>query len=541
MELTALEAARRAQPVPADTLTPADRYQELFVDVQTHKVFDDSKTFVDCAPLKSPEAILAAYREQRGLADFRLVDFVLQHFELPEVPHSDYVADPSRSLAEHIATLWPVLTRQPHQHPRLSSLLPLPYDYVVPGGRFGEIYYWDSYFTLLGLVGHGREDLATCMINNFSELIDTYGHVPNGNRSYYLSRSQPPFYALMVELLDTRNPHIARLYLPRLRREHAYWMDGADWLRPGEQHRRVVRMDDGAVLNRYWDDRDTPREESWLEDMHTAALAPTRCAHQTYRDLRAGAESGWDYSSRWLADPLDLASIRTTAILPVDLNALLYRMERLISALAARIGETGTAIEFRNRAANRLDAINRYFWDAGQGEFRDFDWQLDQIRPDLTAAAVVPLFVGAASAEQARHVAAAMAGKLLDAGGLATTCATSGQQWDRPNGWAPVQWMAVRGLVRYGHGALADRIAHRWVETVRNVYREQHKLVEKYDLREGSGGAGGEYPLQDGFGWTAGVTRRLLDFLPDLEHQVCRPEPAGTPHPMMETSVGHAG
>ena len=151
--------------------------------------------------------------------------------------------------------------------PRYSSLLPLPQPYVVPGGRFREIYYWDSYFTMLGLEESGRRDLVVDMVHDFAYLIDTYGHVPNGTRTYYLSRSQPPFFFEMVGLLSSDDPARAFVrYLPELKREYAFWMEGAQSLRRGRAHRRVVALPDGSILNRYWDDRDTPRDESYRED-----------------------------------------------------------------------------------------------------------------------------------------------------------------------------------------------------------------------------------------------------------------------------------
>jgi len=340
----------------ADTLTPADRYQELFVAVQTQRVFPDSKTFVDCAPRQHPERILEAYRAQCGEPDFNLKAFVMEHFELYRMEPTEFVANPDDSLAEHIDRLWPVLTRHPRQHPEFSSLLPLPHDYVVPGGRFTELYYWDSYFTMLGLDESGHCELLRSMADNFAYLIDTYGHVPNGNRSYYLSRSQPPVFALMTDLFEETGVHRASDYLPQLRKEHAFWTAGGELLRPGEAHRRCVCLADGSVLNRYWDERDTPREESYLEDVETAR-ASGRPAHEVYRDLRAGAESGWDFSSRWLGEPERLSSIRTTHIVPVDLNSFLYKLERQIARLSDVKGWKACAEEFRQRADARLAAI----------------------------------------------------------------------------------------------------------------------------------------------------------------------------------------
>jgi neutral trehalase len=361
-----LNEAKAADVAKADTLTPADRYQELFIAVQMGCVFTDSKTFVDCAPRGDPEQILEDYRGQCDDDGFDLSGFVHRHFAPPEVHASHYVSPPGQPLKDHIDSLWGVLTRHPREHPSNSSILPLPNAYVVPGGRFGELYYWDSYFTMLGLAESGRHDLLASMANNFAYLIDTYGHVPNGNRTYYLSRSQPPMFALMIELF--------------------------------EQH-------------------------------------------------------------------------------------------------------------------GVCKAIERLLWNEKAGAFLDYDWQRDGPRESLNGTAAVPLFVGLASREQAERTTQALRDRLLREGGLGTSEHDTGQQWDQPNGWAPLQWMAICGMRNYGI-TLADDIACRWLKTVGSLYKQESKLVEKYvithDGESAEGGGGGEYPLQDGFGWTNGVTRRLL-------------------------------
>jgi len=515
-------AAAAAQAPAHDTLTPADRYEELFTAVQSQRVFHDSKTFVDCAPSHDPHAILAAYRAQKDAPGFDLARFVHDNFRSEQPKPSDYVSPPGQPLVAHIDSLWPVLTRHPHRHPLRSSLLRLPHDYVVPGGRFGELYYWDSYFTMIGIAASGRHDLVHSMTDNFAYLIDEYGHVPNGTRTYYLSRSQPPLFWLMTELCERCGGPRADEYLAQLRKEHAWWMEGAESLRPGESRRRVVRLEDGSLLNRYWDDRDTPREEAWLEDVTTARQSD-RPAAEVYRDLRAAAESGWDFGTRWLAESDDdppqistrLADIRTTSIVPVDLNAFLCGLESKLGELSAASGDARGAEQFRARAGERRDALLRLTWDASRGAFFDYDFVRRRRRHGLTAACAAPLFAGMAEAAQARALARTLERDMLAPGGLATSGVASGEQWDRPNGWAPLQWMAIRGLAAYGHADLAHEIARRWLATVEEVYRHEAKLVEKYALRQvegdrSKGGGGGEYALQDGFGWTNGVTRRLL-------------------------------
>ena len=505
-------------PAVAQVETPSQLYGQLFEDVQMRRVFPDSKTFVDAVPRDVPAAIVERYREERGQPGFDLPAFVARNFDVPRPKASEYRSDPGQDVCSHIDALWPVLERQPDQAGPRSSLLPLPYPYVVPGGRFGEIYYWDSYFTMLGLEESGRHDLALGMVRNFASLVDRYGHVPNGNRTYYLSRSQPPFLAAMVELIAGKGGDRGAVYaefLPALAEEHAFWMEGAEALAPGSAHRRVVRLEDGTLLNRYWDDRDIPREEAYREDVETAR-ASGRPPEEVYRNLRAAAESGWDFSSRWLGDGETLATIRTTELVPVDLNGLMVQLETTLAKAYDAARKPERAAEFEARAELRKGAVRRYLWDADLGVFTDYLWREAKPSGTVTAATLSPLFFGLATKAQAERVAEVVRARLLRPGGLATTTVTTGQQWDAPNGWAPLQWIAIDGLNRYGEEGLAETIAQRWMTKVVTAYRGTGKLMEKYDVVDPSlVTGGGEYPTQDGFGWTNGVLRKLLALYPD--------------------------
>jgi alpha,alpha-trehalase len=353
------------------------------------------------------------------------------------------------------------------------------------------------------------------MVENFAHLIDSFGHVPNGTRTYYLSRSQPPFFYLMVGLLDSADPASAFAhFLPQLRREYAFWMRGAQGIGPGTARARVVGMPDGSILNRYWDDRDSPRDESYREDTELARQSG-RNPRQLFRDLRAGAESGWDFSSRWLADSRTLGSIDTTEIVPVDLNSLLFGLEQAIRAGCERAHDEGCAREFSRHAAQRHAAIDRYLWDEPRGAYLDYQ-RREQIRVRrLSAATLYPLFVALASDAQARQVATVVKADLLRAGGIVTTLLETGQQWDAPNGSAPLQWIAIDGFRHYQDRRLAEVVACRWMLNVTRVYRGSGKLVEKYDvIATDRKGGGGEYPTQDGFGWTNGVMRKLMALYP---------------------------
>jgi alpha,alpha-trehalase len=522
-----------ASSLPRDTGPPTQPpqvlFQDLFSAVQMAQIYSDGKAFVDAVPRAAPADILAQYHAAKPDSPDALKQFVEARFTLPtEVTGAP--SPPDRvPIVAHIDGLWDALTRSSTTAPPYSSLLSLPQPYVVPGGRFRELYYWDSYFTMLGLETSGRHDLVASMVKDFAYLIDSYGHVPNGTRTYYLSRSQPPVFFAMVGLTKPDDPAGAfAAYLGTLRREYAFWMKGEHGLKAGAARRRVVAMPDGSVLNRFWDDRDTPRDESYREDVELAHSSK-RPPAQLYRDLRAGAESGWDFASRWFADGHTLATIETTEIVPVDLNSLLFALENAIRAGCERRADAACAREFASRADARRRAIDRYLWDASQGAYLDYQWTKKIRRSRLSAAALYPLFVSLASAPQAAAVAKITASQLLKAGGVITTNVDTGEQWDSPNGWAPLQWIAVSGLRDYGHAALAAAIACRWIANVNDVYAQSGKLVEKYDVVTiGRSGGGGEYPLQDGFGWSNGVMRKLIELYPA---DAARKSPEGCPAP----------
>jgi alpha,alpha-trehalase len=503
----------RTSGAPADP--PRVLFKDLFIAVQTARIYSDGKAFPDAVPNAAPIDILRQYHAERPDSPAALKAFVEAHFTLP----SEVIGAPSApdrvSIVAHIDGLWGPLTRTTPVAPPYSSLLALPGPYVVPGGRFREMYYWDSYFTMLGLATSGRRDLVDGMVRDFAYLIDTYGHVPNGARTYYLSRSQPPFFFAMVGLTSPEDPGQAfAAYLPQLRREHAFWMEGEHGLRAGTSHRRVVALPDGSVLNRFWDDTDTPRDEAYREDTELARTSH-RPASRLFRDIRAAAESGWDFGSRWFADGHTRATMDTTEIVPVDLNSLLFGLENAIRGGCERRGDKACALEFERRAATRRRSIDRYLWDAPEGAYLDYRWTKKTRMPQVSAATLYPLFVSLSSKVQAAAVAKITAGELLKTGGIATTTLETGQQWDSPNGWAPLQWIAISGLRDYGETPLAATIACRWMANVNDVYRQSGKLVEKYDVvTTGRSGGGGEYPLQDGFGWTNGVMRRLIALYP---------------------------
>jgi alpha,alpha-trehalase len=513
---------------PGYTTPPSITYGELYRDVELAAIFPDSKTFPDMIPDAAPTAILDEYRAAKGSPAFDLAAFVQQHFTGPTPPGPTVNPAPAgRRLLDYVMGLWPILQQEAISVPPYSTLQPLRYPYVVPGGRFREVYYWDSYFTMLGLEDDGEHQIALDLLNDFAFELDQFGKVPNGNRSYYLSRSQPPFFSLMVKLIGSADGNGAEVsYLPQLRREWDFWTEGAVALPPGQAGRNSVRLADGTLLNRYWDARDAPRDESYKEDVETAA-GSGRPPALVYRNLRAAAESGWDFSSRWLTDGKTLGTVRTLSILPVDLNCLLVHLERTLSEVYRAQGDAAQAAAYQARALTRSEAIQRLMWDPQDGVFSDYLWEAGELTRAVTAATLYPLFLRIATERQARIVAATVERKLLDVGGLATTLVESGQQWDAPNGWAPLQWIAVVGLRNYRFERLAHEIAARWVHENIAGYQRYAKLVEKYNVTTPGGdeGGGGEYATQIGFGWTNGVLAALTSLYPDLKAEAERAVP----------------
>ena len=482
----------------------------LFDIVQMQKIFPDGKTFVDCIPKKELQEIINDYKAQKEKQDFGLKEFVLSNFELPFIPDSGFTGNENKSVVEHIESLWPVLTREPDI--RKGSLIPLPYPYIVPGGRFGEIYYWDSYFTMLGLQVSGKTDMVESMVNNFSYLIDTLGYIPNGNRSYFIGRSQPPFFSLMIRLLsEEKGKDILVKYLPQLEKEYQFWMKGTDELtETNNTLHHAVKLKDDEILNRYWDENNTPRPESYRDDVelsHQSGQKP----ETLFRHIRGGAESGWDFSSRWFKEKDSFASIHTTEIIPVDLNCLVYHLEQTIAVAYHHLHKIKMAEQYKQLAEKRKAAIQHYCWNEENGFYFDYDFIEEEQKQSFTLAGVAPLFFKVATAEQAKQVATVLAKFFLQPGGVVTTLETTGQQWDAPNGWAPLQWMTIKGLENYGLNDLASEIAKRWIKLNDDVYKRTGKMMEKYNVRDTALEAGGgEYPGQDGFGWSNGVLLALI-------------------------------
>jgi alpha,alpha-trehalase len=268
---------------------------------------------------------------------------------------------------------------------------------------------------------------------------------------------------------------------------------------------RVIKMPDGSILNRFWDNYNTPRPESYKEDIELAHSSNQK-PEEIFRHLRAAAESGWDFSSRWFKESNDFASIHTTDIIPVDLNCLLFHLEETLASTYSLLNDAENVDKYQVLANNRKSAIQNYCWNETKGFYFDYDFVENKQKKHLTLAATFPLFFKISTNTQAQKIATFLEKNFLKSGGLLTTTSVTGQQWDSPNGWAPLQWIGYKGLLNYSFCDLAAQIKSNWINLNQKVYYQTGKMTEKYNVSDQNIMAGGgEYPNQDGFGWTNGV------------------------------------
>lgn len=492
--------------------SPDEALGELYIDVQKKQVYPDSKTFADLVPRRRMKQIQQEYRLEKQDPDFDLREFVSRHFYAFGDKKSNYATKPGMTASDHISELWDELERRNRRD--RGSLIALPHKYIVPGGRFEEQFYWDGYFIMLGLASDERWGVIEGMIKNYAYMIRKFGFIPTANRTYFLSRSQPPFFSHMVRLLARyKGRAVLMEYLPYMVLEYRFWMKGRNRLAKQEHKAfgRVVEMPSGALLNRYYDNKATPRPESLWEDTETASETQGRDADRVFLHLRAAAESGWDFSSRWFRDDKDIRTIHTADIIPVDLNCLLYELEVTIAEAYRLAKQPLLARRFQVASEHRSKAILKYCWDEERQFFGDYNFHHQELTGRITLAGVFPLYAKIATAKQAGAVAKKIETDFLKEGGLITSLVDNGQQWDAPNGWAPLHHIVVQGLRNYGHNELANDIKNRWIKTNLKIYSEKNKMVEKYNVIDTQDlGGGGEYPLQDGFGWTNGVLADLL-------------------------------
>ncbi|XP_042088642.1 trehalase isoform X2 [Ovis aries] len=430
------------------------------------------------------------------------------------------ILDPKlRAWAGQLHQLWKKLGKkvkpEVFSHPEQFSLIYSRHPFIVPGGRFVEFYYWDSYWVMEGLLLSEMPETVKGMLQNFLDLVQTYGHVPNGARVYYLQRSQPPLLTLMMDryVAHTNDTTFLRDHIETLASELDFWTKN-----------RSISVSAGGKsysLNRYEVPYGGPRPESYSKDAELAATLPEGNRDTLLAELKAGAESGWDFSSRWLVggpNPSSLSSIRTSKLVPVDLNAFLCQAEGLMSNFYSRLGNDSEAAKYRNLRTERMAALKDMLWDEDKGAWFDYDLENEKKNLEFYPSNFAPLWAGCFSDPD--DVDKAL--KYLEDSriltyqyGIPTSLQKTGQQWDFPNAWAPLQDLVIRGLAKSPSAKaqeVAFQLAQNWIRTNFDVYSKKSAMYEKYDISNGGQpGGGGEYEVQEGFGWTNGVVLMLLD------------------------------
>jgi len=407
------------------------------------------------------------------------------------------------------------------------GLLYLPYPYAVPGGRFNEMYGWDSYFIVLGLLHDGKIELAKNMVDNFLYEIRYYGKILNANRTYYLTRSQPPFLSeMLLEVYRATNDRAwLEGALPSLIETHRFWTT--------EPH-----LTPETGLSRYYDFGSGPAPEvlSSEKDEHgrnhydlikdyyrthdvddydlTQYLdrAHDQLKPLFYKGDRSMRESGFDPSNRFGPFNIDIVHYN-----PVCLNTLLYLMETQTAEILKILAKDSEAKPWLDRAAKRAARINELTWDEKDGLYYDYNFERRRVRHYPFLTTFFPLWAGIASKEQAARVLSNLP-KFEQPGGLETSTFVSGNQWDAPYAWAPLEMIAVEGMRRYGFNTDADRVSKEFLSLVQEAYQQDGVIVEKYDaVRRATSVSGsirfGYRTNEPGFGWTNGVYTRLSDEL----------------------------
>ena len=413
------------------------------------------------------------------------------------------------------------------------GLLYLPHPYVVPGGRFNEMYGWDSYFTQVGLVRDDEMVLAKNMVDNFLYQIDHYGKILNANRTYYLSRSQPPFLTQMILGVHRKQPNISwlRSTVPAIEKYYRFWIE--------EPH-----LTKETGLSRYYDlgngpapevlsgERDSKGRDHYdhvkeyyrtheVKDYDLSKFYNKEKDQLTdlfYKGDRSMRESGFDPSNRFGPFSIDIIDYD-----PVCLNSLLYLMETDTAEILRILGRGREARVWTNRAAERRERINRLMWDEQDGLYYDYNFARKEVRRYPFVTAFYPLWVGVADKKQAARLVANL--HLFEKpGGLLTSTEITGSQWDAPYGWAPTEMIAIQGLRRYGYHKEADRITVNFLSLILKEFIQHNTIVEKYDVarRESEVSEGLRFGYKSneiGFGWTNAAFVELYGQLPQNEKQ----------------------
>ncbi|KAJ8952021.1 hypothetical protein NQ318_023462 [Aromia moschata] len=439
-----------------------------------------------------------------------------------------------RVWAQKLNDIWHQLGRKIKQEIRNSdrySIIWVPNPTIVPGGRFREFYYWDSDWIVKALLLCEMHSTVKGMLENFLYMVDNYGLIPNGGRIYYLARSQPPLLIPMIKLyyeftgdksFIARNIHL-------IEKEFNYWMTN--------HSKKIVMNGAEYTLAAYGDYSNGPRPESYFEDVTNAHIFTTDDEKtQFYSQLKAAAESGWDFSSRWFVTKGGtsnfgtMKSTKTRFILPVDLNAMLCGNAKIIADFYSLLSNTPQASKYNEIRAQWLRAVTNILWHEDVGAWLDYDYVNKIRRNYFFPTNISPLWTGCYdSISKVKIVNSVLrylkSRNFLHTGGVPTSFLRTGEQWDFPNAWSPLQHMMIVGLNNTGNKEamdLAYKLATVWIQTNYEVFKETSAMFEKYDAsHHGSSGHGGEYEVQLGFGWTNGVILDLLNRYGYENHSGC--------------------
>lgn len=387
-------------------------------------------------------------------------------------------------LEKYIAENWVKCIKENREN--IGELIALPYPYTVPAvGHFDEMYYWDTYFTNIGLIIAGLGIQAKYNVDNMLYMVDKYGFMPNGNRTYYLNRSQPPFLSEMVKDVYGIFGDICWLKSAYrvLEKEYNFWMK-----------KRCQKNG----LNVYGGDVEEDYIDEVAEDfVNRAKFRPDGKNADIAKHVIVSCESGWDLNPRWGINGYDYVM--------VDLNSLLYMFEKNMEYFAREIELDDVEI-WKKRAEDRRCLMTEVMQDK-DGILLDYNVKEDKLSRIFSVASYYPLFAGLASKEQAQ-AAVDNIGRLEVAYGIAT-CEKSDRvsvyQWDYPNGWACLQYIVMLGLDNYGYRDEAKRIAKKYVTLVEKVFEETGNLWEKYNVINGSIEVNNEYEMPAMMGWSAGI------------------------------------
>ena len=377
-----------------------------------------------------------------------------------------------------------------------DTLIGLPYPYIVPtpAGRWNEMYYWDTFFTCKGLLLTEREELVKNCTDNMLYLVDRFGFMPNGNRTYYLSQSQPPFLSMMVK--DVYKVYQDKAWLKKaydtLKKEYHFWMT---------KRMTPIGLNQFGVNMEYVDEPERHYESICRR---IGVKVPMDDHREFAENFLADCESGWDFTPRLFMQQKNSAY--------VDLNSNLYVYEKNFAYFAECL-ENGEEQKWYDAAERRKQLMNTYFWN---GEaFMDYNFVKKKHGSIFSVASLYPLWAGVANEEQAGSTVALLE-RIEFEHGIAVcekNDVTGSFQWNYPIGWAPMHYIVIRGLDNYGYKEEAVRVCKKYIAAVENIYKKTGTLWEKYDVHTGDNEVKIDYGSDVMFGWTAGIYLYAKEYL----------------------------